>query len=91
MSLPQNVKISDKVLFQEIDGESVLLNLNNEQYFGLNEVGTRIWQLFSENSKTANALTILQNEFNVDNDTLQKDLAVLINELNLKGLIEIED
>lgn len=91
MTLPQNVKISDEVLFQEIEGESVLLNLANEQYFGLDEVGTRFWHLLSKDSKTANALINLKNEYDVDSDTLQKDLGLLIDELNQKGLVIIED
>ena len=37
--------ISKEVLSQELNGETVLLDLQGESYFGLNEVGTRIWQL----------------------------------------------
>ena len=37
--------ISDEVLSQEVNGETLLLDLEGESYFGLNEVGTRIWQL----------------------------------------------
>lgn len=91
MSLPKNIKISDQVLFQEIDGECVLLNLENERYFGLNEVGTRFWQLLSENSNTANALNNLQKEYDTSEETLQSDLADLINELSEQGLVTIDD
>ena len=91
MSLPKTVKISDKVLFQEIEGECVLLNLSNEQYFGFDEVGTRLWNLLSEDGTTENALNNLQKEFNVDEETLRDDLTELINELSEEGLVAIED
>ena len=90
LKLPERVKISDDILFQEMDGESVLLDLTNEQYFGLNEVGTRIWQLLSEKSETAGVLSQLAGEFDADEDVLRRDLALLLNELETGGLIVIE-
>ena len=38
-------QLSPDVLFQEVSGEMVLLDLNSEQYFGLDEIGARIWSL----------------------------------------------
>ncbi len=35
------------VLVRYLDKESVLLNLETEQYFGLDETGTRMWQLLT--------------------------------------------
>ncbi len=35
------------VLVRALDRESVLLNLETERYFGLDEVGTRMWQLLN--------------------------------------------
>lgn len=91
MSLPKKVKISDEVLFQEIEGECVLLNLSNEQYYGLDEVGTRLWHLLLEDEKTENALSDLQKEFDVDEKTLRTDLDILIKDLSEQGLVEIEN
>ena len=48
-SLPTQVEISPEALFQELDGETVLLNLQSERYYGLDDVGTRMWQLLAEN------------------------------------------
>ncbi|MEZ5428367.1 MAG: PqqD family protein [Pyrinomonadaceae bacterium] len=90
-SLPKKVLIPEEVLFQEIEGEGVLLNLKNEQYFGLNEMGTRIWHLLSENGLPENALVRLQKEYKIDEDTLRVDLAELIAELNRQGLVSTED
>ncbi len=91
ISLPKKVKISDEVLFQEIEGEAVLLNMANEKYFGLDEVGTRIWHLLADDETPQNALDNLQNEYDVDALTLETDLANLINSLNEQGLVSIEN
>ena len=44
----RKITISPEVMSQEVSGETVLLDLQSESYFGLDEVGTRIWQLLQE-------------------------------------------
>ena len=54
------VTIPDGVLVQELQGESVLLNVNTENYYGLDEVGTRIWAVLSEAPSIAAAVDVSQ-------------------------------
>ena len=89
MSIPSNITISQNVIFQEIDGELVLLDLQSERYFGLNEVGTRMWHLLTENSHTEIILTQLLVEFDVDETTLRQDVTHLISELVKAGLVTV--
>jgi len=44
MNLAQKVTFAETVFAQEVDGEMVLLDMESENYFGLDEVGTAIWQ-----------------------------------------------
>src|SRR5262249_46846096 len=44
IAFEKRLVVSKDVLVQELGGESVLLNLNGGRYFGLDEVGTRMWQ-----------------------------------------------
>ena len=74
ISLQQKVTISKEVLSQEVDGETVLLDLKGESYFGLDEVGTRIWQLLNEGSDLRSVFDTLLNEYEVDEKQLDKDL-----------------
>jgi hypothetical protein len=46
--LADQITVSPEVLFQEVGGEAVLLDLKSESYFGLDDVGMRIWQLLQE-------------------------------------------
>jgi len=84
------VNIADHVLFQEIGGESVLLNMVSEHYFGLDDVGTRIWHLLVEDGDPQKALAELRQVYDVDEATLRTDMAKLIEELSSKGLISVE-
>jgi len=88
--LPARVNISEQVLFQEIEGECVLLDIAAEQYFGLDDVGTRIWQLLVDKGDTAEVLAQLKLDYKVDESTLREDLAKLIEDLRSEGLVRVE-
>jgi hypothetical protein len=83
------VRVSDSVLFRELDGESVLLSLDRETYFGLDEVGTRTWQLLTTQPSIEAAFETLRAEYDVDSEQLRRDLEDLLDQLTTHGLIEI--
>lgn len=85
----QRVQIPQDVLFREIDGEAVILNLDNEAYHGLDEVGTRMWIVLQESETIAEAYAQLLSEYNVDAGQLKADLVELLFELRDQGLITI--
>lgn len=83
------VRITPDVLHQEMGGETVLLNLANEKYFGLDLVGTRVWQLLNETQSANDVVTRLTEEYDVPTEQLRADVARLINELVAAGLVLI--
>lgn len=91
--IPLNQKISaaSNVMAQDLAGESVLLDLKSEQYFGLDDVGTRMWQLLVEKDSIQTAIDSLQGEYDVEPAQLQQDVETLISELLANGLVEISD
>jgi hypothetical protein len=91
LTLPKTVKISDNVLFQQINNECVLLDMDSEQYFGLDDVGARVWQILSEDGDTEKALTLLLTEYETDEKTLRQDLINLITELGNVKLVSVEN
>jgi hypothetical protein len=91
VSLPKRITVAPDTLFQELSGESVLLNLQSEQYYSLDDIGTRMWQLLAEREDTVSVMGQLLDEYEVDETTLRKDLAELIAKLAEEGLITVED
>jgi hypothetical protein len=85
------IEISDDVLFQEVGGETVLLDLKSEHYFGLDPVGTRIWQLLGEGAEQETVVETLLREYAVEADALRADVSDLLNELAAAGLIRLHD
>ncbi|MBE9549388.1 MAG: PqqD family protein [Proteobacteria bacterium] len=84
------LKISNDVLSQEVGGETVLLDLQSENYFGLDEVGTRFWQLLQEGNDQSQIVGQLQDEYDVEEQQLKQDLDDLIKKLAEAGLISVE-
>jgi hypothetical protein len=85
------IEISPEVLFQEVSGETVLLDLDSEQYFGLDAVGTRVWQLIGAGATAEAVVDTLLAEYEVERDTLEADVDELLGRLAEAGLIRWVD
>lgn len=81
------LKLSPDVVFRNLDGEAVLLDLASGTYFGLNEVGTRVWQLIEEGQDASAIVDLLANEYAADRVTIAADVARLIDELQSRRLL----
>jgi len=87
----QTVIISAEALSQEVNGETVVLDLKTEQYFGLDKVGTRIWQLINEHRELQTTFDVMKEEFDVEGDRLESDMNMLLTEMMKSGLITLEN
>lgn len=87
-TLQTRVSQRQDVLFHELGGEAVLLNLESGKYFGLDEVGTRIWQLITEHGQLEPAYQALLQEYEVEPERLAEDLLKLVDQLLEHGLLE---
>jgi hypothetical protein len=77
------------VLVRFLDRECVLLNLETERYFGLDETGTRMWQLVTGSSSVDAAFQELLAEFDVEPELLKANLSELMGRLVENGLLEV--
>lgn len=91
LSFDQAVRVPDHTLMRELAGEAVLLNLDNETYFGLDEVGTRIWQTLTSAPSIQSGYESLLAEYDVAPEVLRQDLEVLVGQLLDHGLLELGD
>jgi len=73
--------VPDHVLTRRTSGETVLLSLESEEYFGLDNVGNRVWQLIEEEATFASTVAAIAEEFDVDPDTAAADLSSLLRDL----------
>ncbi len=79
------------VLVRELDGESVILNLDSGNYFGLDAVGTRMIAVLSTSDRIQRAYDILAAEYNAEPGRLGSDLETFIDGLVARGLVELTE
>ena len=91
MNVNQTISLSPDVISQEVSGETVLLDLKSENYFGLDAVGTRIWQLIRDNGDLQVILETILDEFDADEARIRGDLEALLSEIADLGLITVTD
>jgi hypothetical protein len=85
----QRASIPKDVLIRDVAGESVILNLNTETYFGLDEVGTSMWHSLQQAGTIQEAYESLISKYEVDPATLRKDFQKLIEDLVKHGLLAL--
>jgi hypothetical protein len=85
----QRVEVSEQVLSRLLDGETVLLDLASGTYFGLEEVGSVIWEVLGQGGTVAEARARVLAEFEVDPETAGRDLCDLLAELERRGLVVV--
>jgi hypothetical protein len=85
-----NLKIPEDVMFRILGDEAVILNLGTGVYFGLDDVGTRMWQLISEHGSTEKVVEALLAEYEVEEALLQTDLDKLVEDLMENGLVRTD-
>jgi Coenzyme PQQ synthesis protein D (PqqD) len=83
------VEVPSYVMVRFLDNESVFLNLDTERYFGLDQTGTRMWQVITGSSNIEAAFQQLLSEFEVDPDTLRNDLLSLLEKLVENNLLQM--
>ena len=90
ISFSERAVVPRNVLIRFLDHESVLLNVDTEKYFGLDSVGTRMWQLATSAPSVDAAMAQLLEEYDVSADTLRSDLSGLLEHLKENGLIVMQ-
>ena len=89
ISLATVVRASRDQVHAEVEDECVILHLKNGVYYGLDPVGTRIWQLIQQPTSVSEVVDTVLAEFEVEREQCGRDTLKLLNELAAENLIEV--
>lgn len=89
LSIDQRFAVPPDVLINIVDGQSVLLNLRSERYFGLDEVGTAMWKVLTTSASLNAACDALLAEYDAEPERLRRDVCELAEKLVEHGLLEV--
>ena len=85
------IRTPEHVIAQQVEDASVLLSMATETYYGIDDVGTRMWHALSSAQTVGEATTLLLREFDVSQEQLEGDLHRLVGQLVENGLLLIPD
>ena len=72
----------EEIVASDIDGETVMMSIESGKYYGLDDIGSRIWEFIEKPIKVSDLIDTLLERFDVDRETCEKDVLKFLNELN---------
>ena len=75
----------------DLAGETILLSLQTAMYYGLDQVGARIWELVQQPTRVADIRDAIAREYEVELERCERDVLDLLRQLAAEGLIEVRD
>ena len=91
ISSDSTVAVKQRLVSADLGEEVILLHLDNGLYFGLGNVGARIWQLLEKPVKVGEIERVLLEEYDVDPDTCHAEVGNLLNKLVEENLVEVTE
>ena len=82
---------AEEINVSVIDGEAAALNVQTGSYFGLNQVGTFIWERYAEGKSLGEVVEALCERFPVDAQTASRDVQAFTRKVVELGLLRQQD
>lgn len=89
LTLDSHLRIPAHVTTSFVDEDAVLLNTRTNQYFAMQDVSSRFWDLLKDGKGLREACQILQTEYATTPAEVEKDVLDLVRELMENGLVEL--
>jgi hypothetical protein len=85
------LSVPSHVLSRQAGDETVLLDLDTEEYYGLEGVGVRVWELVEAETTVGRLVSALLDEYDVDEGALRADLTALLGDLRGRGMVVVDE
>jgi hypothetical protein len=90
IDLSARASVPKHVLIQEIAGQSAILDLQADKYFGLDDVATEVWRAVTTAATVAEGVDTVAALYDVEYERLQQDVLELLAKLRSLGLLSFE-
>jgi NACalpha-BTF3-like transcription factor len=89
--IDKKIEPFSEVTFTELDDEAVLLNLETKTYYTLNKPAIYVWKLLNNRMNLSEIVQRVEEEFEVDRETAEKNVSDLICELVAEQLVQVAE
>ena len=69
---------TDKVVWRNLSGEAIILNLETGHYYSLNKTGTLIWSLLCENKDSEEIIDRVVGKYRISKEKAKEDMEALV-------------
>ena len=90
IKLNTRLRLNQELLQSEIDGETIMMSIDNGEYYGLNSVASRIWEILKTEPLFSELLDTLTSEYDIDKNQCKTETLEFLNKLVTTKLIKIE-
>jgi hypothetical protein len=90
ITLDSTVVAGRELVAANLDGEVVILGFQSGSYFGLDQVGTLVWELIQEPRKVVELRDRILEEYEVEPAQCEQDLLLLLENMLEKQLIVVQ-
>lgn len=90
LSLDSTVVADEAAISTDLDGEVVILDTNKGIYYGLDAVGTYIWNLLQQPATLREVRNAVLQAYDVDVSICERDLMTLIQKLSSNSLVNVD-
>jgi hypothetical protein len=91
MTLSSRVTVPAAVLFQDLGSEAVVLHTGTGRYYGLDEVGARMWTSLATAGVIAEACRGLSAAYDVSSAVIERDLLAFVRQLVDHALLVVDE
>jgi hypothetical protein len=84
-----HIRRNKEILYADIAGDTVMMNVEQGEYYGLDAIGTRIWRLLEHDVRIEEICTLLGNEYEVSDTQCRDDILCFLQELLEHHIIEV--
>lgn len=89
ITLSSVVQRNTDMLFSKMDEEVVMLSIQNSEYYGLNEIGSHIWEMIEKPVQVETLMLQLMEEYEVERRQAESDILALLNDLYNKKIVHL--
>lgn len=76
-----------KTISETLDGETIIINLENGNYYSVNATGSVLWELISSGHTQTDMLTYLRERYEGEPETIRASLVETLGLLTRDGLV----
>ena len=77
-------------IVSDMDGEKVMLSINNGKYYNLGDIGGDIWDLITNPVSIDTVITKLQSQYDVGLEECEEHVLNFLHQLHSEGLVKLE-